>query len=280
MKKLREQTATLILVANSNDQDFDKCTYVLNLLDRKCSTIDIRLNQVFIGNESSTCFADQLRLVGPKSDWILVASTSELNDRTIFTMLEENNNMLQCREKLELLECTVPVYNDNVFILESTQFRTRLAACLKHIQKNSRLKRRRKVFFQSEESMRQFVLGLSGLFGFSVEPGGEDCSFKSERFEMNRVLSNYARLGLELKFFDQDLLDKYVMVGSGSALLEGLTDGRDFLEDNFMNADFYVYELPSCVKSLDSSSEDIVYLRSKIDMSAFLGKFFLVHFFN
>lgn len=120
--------------------------------------------------------------------------------------------------------------------------------------------------------MREFVSGLSGLFGFNTELAGEDCRFKNERFEMNRVLSNYARLGLELKFFDQDLLDKYCKVVSGSALLERLTDVRDFLEDNFMNADFYVYEFPSCVKSLDLSSEDIAYLRSKIDMSAFLGK--------
>lgn len=266
--KMREQTATLILVANSTDQNFDKCTYVLNLLDRKCSTINVRLNQVFIGNESTSCFADQLKLVGPKSDWILVASTSELNDQTIFTMLEENNNMLHCKEKLELLGCAVPVYNSNVFILESSQFRRRLATCFKHIQKHNRLKRKRKMYFQTEENMKEFASRLSGLFQLNIELI-DGATFKCEGFEVNRLLSNYARFGLELKFFDQEWLDKYE---GGASILERLTDPRDFLEDNFINADFYVYELSNCIRFLDSTSEDMAYLSSKIDMNAFLGK--------
>lgn len=267
MRATKEQTATLILVADSNDQDFEKCTYILNLLDRKCSIIDVRLDQVFIGNESTTCFADQLKLMGPKNDWILVVSTSELNDKTICTMLEENNNMLHCKEKLELLECPVPVYNSNVFILESTQFRRRLATCLKHIQRRSLSNRRRKVFFQSEQNMTDFISYLSGLFGFNVTL--TNGSFKSEGFEMNSKFSNYAPYGLELKFYDQDLLDRFVGAGS---IWKRFIDAGDFLEDNFMNADFYVYELTSFISLLEPKSDDMVFLRSKIDMNAFLDK--------
>ena len=253
----------LIIIADSNDQDFGKCTYVLNLLNKKLSAIYIRLIQVFIGYESTICFADQLRWVGvTKIDWILVTSTNELNDQAMVALLEENNNVLQCRDKVELLGCVVPVYNRNVFVLESTHFCRRLAAALKYMQLRTGLNGKHLVSFKSSQSMDEFVLGFNKLFGSDAEG-----------VEMRRVFSNYSQLVLELSFFERELWDAY----GESGLAGELVDGGDLLEDNFVNADFYVYELESCLSFLDTSSDDILYLDSKIDRNVFIGNFFFYY---
>ncbi len=220
---------------DSIQHNLDYCTYLLNLFNIKLNLIDVKLVQVLIVTEKHQVL-EQFNLMNnskPSSNWIFIISTTSSNDFLINDLLKTNKNY----EDINIFNnCQVPLINKKIFILNEHCFQTSLATCLKYI-----LKLKSKSLALSNKDSFNELLGI--LKDQSV-------SFKEKH-------SNYFEKFIELETDNFSALD---MCRSLSC---------DFLEDNFVNADYYLYEN---FNKLPSDELDITFLRKKFDQKNFEGK--------
>lgn len=246
--------ASLFIVVN--DQNFDYCTYLINLFNSKLNALNIQLNQIFIITDK-TQLIDQLTLIGKNAckDWIFITTTSEFTDNFMYSILEENNNDIK-HVKLNSFQYQVPIYNDRIFILNKNFFDLSLATCLRYIFR----KKTKKLAFNDRSSLKKFIHKLNETYGTDVN---EENDFKGQIFQLKHLFSNYSNV-IELVCKDETMLEEFKRsFGSGD---------DHVLDDNYINADFFVYYFDHCSSFLKKDSKDIIYLREKIDHKMFIGK--------
>lgn len=251
-----------IITDPSNDQNCDYCTYLINILNKKLNTISLKLNQIFLINDKKQLM-NHLRLLDyQRNDWILITSTSDENDQLMYTMVEENNNNLN-NEKIDFFNNPVPFYNKRIFVLNKKCFNSSLATCMKYLNQSNRIATK-KLSFNNEETFKQFLNAFNELFHLNISRG---VAFKNEQLELKPWFNNYSKYAFKLTFFDQTMSGVYER-----SLIQATYCSNNLLEDNFVNADFYVYSLAESAKYLCSDFDDIVYLRGKIDEQVFSRK--------
>lgn len=253
-------SASLFIIGDPSDPDFDYCTYLLNFFNRKFTMLKIKLNQIFINAEKSTdSLKEQLQFIEKSrpNDFIFVTTTNERNNQLMYTIIEENNNnLLDGTNKIEIFQTPLPLFNKRIFLLNKDSFHFSLAICLKYILKFQN----NKYSFADQESLNAFISQLNSLFDQSV--GEKD--YKNESFKLKHLFSNYSKL-IELKFTNSEKLAEFI-----KSFNENIKN--NFINDNFLNADFYVYEFEYCSRHLKNNSKDILFLRGKIDVNSFLVK--------
>lgn len=246
VRKMTNSKASLFIVADLNDQNFDNSTYLLNLFNSKLNGLNIQLNQIFIITDKAQLI-DQLKLIAKNAcnDWIFITTTSELTDNFMYSILEENNNDMK-HQNLDSFQYQVPLYNERIFILNKSFFDLSLATSLRYIFK----KQTKKLAFKDQSILNDFINKLNENFG--------------QQIEVKPLFSNYANM-IELDFKNEAICDEFKKSFGGYG-------DTDVLDDNYINADFYVYNFDHCSGFLKKDSNDIVYLREKIDHKMFIEK--------
>lgn len=235
--------ASLFIITDPSDRNLEYSTYLINLFHKKLNIINVRLNQIFIVTER-TELIEKLKLIDTASslDWVFITAISEYNDNLMSSSIDENNNWSQIF--IDFFHNPVRVCNKRIFLLPKKLFLSNLSTCFKYIiraQSN-------KFSFKDEQSLQEFI-------------ANNQCSTDQVKI----LFSNYSRM-IEIKFDHQNMRDQLT---KNFSEFQG---AEDILEDNYVNADFYVYNLKDCLQSLPAQSKDIQFLRGKIDLDIFMEK--------
>lgn len=256
MNAPKATSASTIIITDHTDQNFNYCTYILNLLNRKLNAINIKLGQVLIVTEKSQLI-DQLKLLteNHRKDWILITTTNESNDKLAYSLINEENNNY---DKIDFFNSPIPIYDRRIFVLGKSSFHFNLSTCLKHIMKCQS----NKLAFTDQAKYAEFIAKLSQIVDVKINPEAE---FKNEQVAIKHLFSNYYEKLVQVEF-DTETVNGKILLGLYKEY------ARDFLEDNFVNGDFYVYELAHYSCCLKDMTDDITFLRKKIDQNVFNEK--------
>jgi 3'-phosphoadenosine 5'-phosphosulfate sulfotransferase (PAPS reductase)/FAD synthetase len=262
IEKASWSNASLFIISDDNELDnLEYCTRLLNIFSKKLTDLKINLNKSFIINKNEFNSLVEQFIKTEKvysQDFILVTTTSTKNDRFIHNLTAYLNG-----SKHEL--------NKRIFFLEQCDFAYNLALCFRTLQKRQFIA----LGFSSESELKSF---LSKNLNLNDANLSLDSVYlvKNNDLIIRNLFSNYFYCSIEIEFLNIDLLktfrcDRYMETFP--------------MADNYINADYYVYEferlsklltatttntVPSYLDIIDAS--DVEFLESKIDYNSFLEK--------
>lgn len=251
--------ASLIILANSIDQNLAHCTYLLNLINKKLNVINVKLVQVFIVTDRLQLIEQLKHATDSSKDWTIITG-ADSNVSLMSELVNNNNNGINY-ESVDLFHTNHPVavIDRRVFFIERQCFQVSLATCLKYIVKSQS----KRIGFRDRKSFEGFVDRVNEKLKLSVEKLGMDSDFESSELSIRHGFSNYCGSFVEVDTGDLSVLEMARKCGC-----------VDFFEDNIVNADFYVYEFLECPSFWNGASDepDIRYLSKKIDQNSFIAK--------
>lgn len=253
--------ASLFIITDDNEPDnLEYCSRLLNVFGKKLTDLKINLKKSHLINKNEfTSLVQQFKHVekefNSQEDFILVATTNPNNDDLLQNLTHSLNG-----SKHEL--------NKRIFFLNQTDFAFNLAACFKSLQKSQYIT----LSFTTESELQSFLTKNLRLSDVTMSLDSVYL-FRSDELVIRNLFSNYFFCSIEIEILNNDLLKTF----RSDRLMETFP-----MADNYINADYYVYEFErlsrlllastQAVHSTGDESGDVKFLRNKIDYTSFLVK--------
>ena len=293
-RKNEKKTSSLLIITDDND-NFDYSIHLLNIFNKKFNDLNIKLNRIYLINKSE--FNDIKRhlksLQDSSNDFDILTTSKSSNTSLLFNLIDEVNvinNFKQIDLKNVLIDFNdlkiqngfntdntiepsfLTVSDNRVFVLNQDSFHYQLALCMKILLKRSNM-----IFsFKTEQEVDQFLKNLNSLFSLELTKSNLINDFSDESLSITNFYSNYWYLSVQVKYLNEKAINLLKKDLSFNCTVP-------YLNDNYINADFYIYEFDLCRSYIAQMSnemntfdpgfnEDIEFLLSKIDLNLFLSK--------
>lgn len=245
-------TVSLFVITDENEtENFGYCSRLMSLFNKKLSDLRINLNKIHLINKNEfNCIVQLFKLVEKltNTDYIIVTTTNEKND---YLMQELINNLNESKQDV----------NKRIFFIAQSNFLAGLAKCFKQLNKTQFIR----LDFNDENELQSFLKPLLKSINDVTYSLDTVYLLKNDDILIRNLFINYSFCSIEIEFLNRNLAKTF----RASELFRE----SSLLDDNYINADYYVYEFDTYYKSsLDKEREDIKYLENKIDYDVFLNK--------
>lgn len=244
-----KSTGSLLIITDDNETDnFDYCTRLLNIFYKKLTDLNINLNKTYLINRNEfENIIQQFKQIEKSSqnDWILITTTNVKND----CLMQEIANGLN-GGKYDI--------DKRIFFLNQSNFYCSLAICLNQISRTQCLK----LSFCSDCELKCFLTKLlpKTAVNYSLDTV---YLIKNNDIKIRNLFSNYSYCSIEIEFINKQLTETFQR--------DCFKDNYP-LADNYINADYYVYDFDNFVKNSTNNQKDIEFLLGKIDYTSFVNK--------
>jgi hypothetical protein len=293
--QMRIENTSLLILIDSFESGLNDCTHLINLLNNKLNLLNIKLGQIHIltKNEQNKNenIIEQLKLIQKNltntnaQELIMVTTTNEENNCYINNLIEQvfgknkennynNNNYSIINNNLNETEQTtslITLKKKLVFLLDKKSFHSNLAVLFNDLLKLKELSENRvEISFSGKEKLEKFMIKFNKTFELNIQLNMQSIKeFENEKLKLINKFNNYSIL-VEVNFFDYNSYHIFML----NFLNCGDFELSNLLLDNFVNADYYVYEFAQFTRNINANKklEDIQFLLNKIDYNLFLSK--------